>query len=540
MIPIRLFVHRPAFLLMLLLLTLSTESFGQGQNSGIPSPIHSIQPVIVLAQADTATSASQHQDPFSRAMAAMQSGDDQTALIEMQQAIAIEPSNLEYQYLLGNIYSRLNRLEEAENIFQALLRTEPDRFGKCYFDLSAIHLKRHDDTGALDYLQKAKSVDSGRASFESGLIFMRIKQFDRAISAFDEAIVQKPEITYECQLQKASAYANLEQPSKAKEILKKVLAMDLSPERREEAARLYEELESGKPVDKRWYLAVNLGVQYDDNVFQQPLEQINLAPSTQGTKGKSDVAYVGTLYGKYDFWKTGSWKSGLSYLHYQLIYQDLTENNLLGARPSLYLEYGKAPYFAAIEYAYSHYWVDNDSRVDIHALYPRFLWVHNDRLRSEFYGGLERRLYLDTTPDDWHSYAGITEYWMFNKGMSHVRAGYMFDYDDFTPTERGDIIGNRFSIGLNLPIYKDKYFFDIEGIYQMRHYQFDPNIDSDEKRNDDEFHINAQLYGHLSKHLDIRLGYYQTWNESDVTNTFGIDPYHFRRGVSLLMLSYIF
>ena len=272
----------------------------------------------------------------------------------------------------------------------------------------------------------------------------------------------------------------------------------------------------------------------------QPLEQINASPSTQGTKDKSDVAYLTTLYGKYDFWKSGPWKSGLSYLHYQMIYQQLTENNLLGARPSLYLEYGKTPFFATIEYAYSHYWVDNDSRVGIHAIYPRFLWVHNDRFRSEMNGGIERRLYLDTTPDDLHSYVGITEYWMFNKGMSHVRAGYMFDYDDFTPKERGDIVGNRFSTGVNFPLYRDKFFFDIEGIYQIRHYQFDPNIDSDEKRNDDEFHINVQLYGHLFKKLDIRLGYYQTWNESDVTNSLGIDPYHFRRGVSLLMLSYIF
>lgn len=540
MIPIRISVHRFVASLMVFTLVIATESFGKEPNPAHHTTIRSIQPVIVLAQADTPTSVSQHQDPFSRAMAAMQSGNDQMALAEIQEAIAMEPSNLEYQYLLGNIYSRLNRLEEAENIFQALLRTEPDRFLKCYFDLSAISLKRHDDTGALTFLEKAKSVDSGRASYESGLIFMRLKQFERAIDAFDQAIAQKPQIAFECQMQKASAYAQLKQKSKAKKILKEVLAMDLPAERKEAASRLLEELEAGSRAEKPWYLSVSLGIQYDDNVFQQPLEQVNLSPSTQGAKDKSDVAYLTTLYGKYDVWKSGPWKSGLSYLHYQMIYQELTENNLLGARPSLYLEYGKSPFYASVEYAYNHYWVDNDSRVDIHALYPRFLWVHNDRFRSEMYGGIERRLYLDTTPDDLHSFAGITEYWMFNKGMSHVRSGYMFDYDDFTPKERGDIVGNRFSMGLNLPIYKDKYFFDIEGIYQIRHYQFDPNIDSDEKRNDNEFHFNAQLFGHLYKSLDIRLGYYQTWNESDVTNSLGIDPYHFRRGVSLLMFSYIF
>uniref|UniRef100_A0A7C4W014 Tetratricopeptide repeat protein n=1 Tax=Desulfatirhabdium butyrativorans TaxID=340467 RepID=A0A7C4W014_9BACT len=536
---IRLFVDRSAVYLICFFVLLCADSFGQEPSLPKYSSRYSIKPVIFMAQVDTASS-DPLQAAFSKAMQAIKSGDDQAALSAMLQAIAIEPFNLEYQYLLGNIYSRLNRLEEAENIYTALLRTEQDQFRKCYFDLSDISLKRHDETSALAFLEKAKSVDPGRALYESGLVFMRLKQFERAISSFNEAIVLKPKLAYECQVQKAHAYTRLQEPSKAKDILKELLAMDLPPERREEVSRLYEELESAQRAERPWYFSINVGVQYDDNVFQQPLEQINVSPSTQGTKDKSDVAYLTTLYGKYDFWKSGPWKSGFSYMHYQLFYQKLTENNLLGARPALYLEYGTNSFFASAEYTYSRYWVDNEPRVDIHAIYPRFLWVHNNRFRSEMNGGIERRLYLDNTPDDLHSFVGITEYWMFNKGMSHVRVGYMFDYDDFTPKERSDIIGNRFSTGVNFPLYKDKCFFDIEGIYQIRHYQFDPNIDSDEKRNDDEFHINVQLYGHLSKHLDIRLGYYQTWNDSDITNSLGIDPYHFQRGVSLIILSYIF
>lgn len=501
----------------------------------------STKPIVVLAQANmTERTEDISRDPLPMAMEALEAGNGSLALEMMYQAIQEYPNNMEYQYQLGQLFVHLNRWDEAENIFQALLRTDPDRFQKCFFDLSSIRLKENDTNGALEYLEKAKAVDPGRAHYESGLVFMRTKAFDRAISSFDQAIIYAPHLSFECNLQKASAYAQNHHPSKAKEILNDLLKQELSEAHRQQVTNFLEEMESEIQTEKSWYLAVDLGAQYDSNVFQEPLDQVLSTPSSQGARDKSDFAYLATVYGKYDFWKNRSWKSGISYLHYQMVYQNLTENNLLGARPSIFLEYSSPVLYAGIDYSYTRYWVDNDPRVEIHAIQPRCLVIHNDRLRSEFYGGIEKRLYLDESPNDLHGYLGIKEYVYFRKGTTHIRVGYMLDHDDFSPDERGDISGHFFSAALNLPIYKDICFLDIEGIYQIRNFQFDPNIDRNETRDDDAINVNVQINGRLYKDLYFRAGYFQTWNDSNVTNDIGIDPYHFRRGVSLVMFTYVF
>ena len=82
------------------------------------------------------------------AFEALQAGKMQEALDVMQYAVTENPQNLEYQYTLGVVYLRLDRLDEAELIFQALLLQEGEQYRKVNFDRALISVKRGNDREA--------------------------------------------------------------------------------------------------------------------------------------------------------------------------------------------------------------------------------------------------------------------------------------------------------------------------------------------------------------------------------------------------------
>lgn len=507
-----------------------------GKSSSAFSVFH---PLLVVAQANSG-SAPSSPTPYDQCVEAMNAGDYGTALLAIQEAIAQSPTNLDYHYMMGKIYFQMDRYEEAENIFQTLLRKDPAGYQKCYFDLAAVSVKQGKYTQALDLISKARPIDDGQADYETGLVYMASQKPDQALTQFEQAMSKKPELAYSCMIQQTRVYIGTNQPKEARKILNRVLVMDLSPKQQQETNDLMASITDRPASEKPWFLSVSAGMQYDDNVFQDALDQVSLSPVTGGVREKDDVAYLATLYGRYDVWKNNEWKSGLSYSHYQLMYRDLTENNLIGARPSAYIQWNRNPYAASLEYAFNRYWVDEDPRVDVHALLPRLAIMHKNQFQSEFYGGIEGRFYKDETPDARHYFLGFNEYRFFKQGQAHVRAGYMFDFDDYVPDVRGDLRGHQFQTAVNFPLWENRIRADVCGVYLYRHMDYDANIDSDEKRRDNEYHINVSLYGDIASNVTYSAGYFQTFNDSNVTNDESTDPYHFRRAVYSIVLSYIF
>uniref|UniRef100_A0A7C4VQV6 Tetratricopeptide repeat protein n=1 Tax=Desulfatirhabdium butyrativorans TaxID=340467 RepID=A0A7C4VQV6_9BACT len=525
---------RSVLLSGLVLLLWVSCSFGSSLNQ-----ISIRKPTILLAEAKSSASRNS-EDPYPAVLDALREGNVSLAYRQIQTAIQNDPTNMEYQYVLAGIYMQMNRFEEADTIFQALLRTYPEEYRKCHFDLAGLAMQMGDDEQALSHLEQARPIDPGRADYEMGIIHIQNRRYAKAVELLDQALAEKPEIRYECLLQKGLALKQWGKGNEAKAVVQELLAMDLSPERRKEISKLEGEIEDTERANRRWMLSVNAGIQYDDNVSLEALDAVNVSPPGSKPSDKVDAAEMITLYGRTDIYRSNPWKAGFSYLHYQLLYNHMTQNNLLGSRPSAFVEYYAHPYFLSVEYGFSHYWVDGDPRVDIHGLYPRFSLSHGDRWQSEVYAGLENKFYMDTTPDGWHNFLGFNEYFRFNEGKSHIRFGGKIEQDDFKPSERGDILGYQVESGINFPIWKDRLQMDAAVIFLHRHFGFDINIDPDEERRDQEWHLNIQFFGKISKQMNVMCGVYQTWNDSNISNSMGIDPYHFRRGVSLFMINYNF
>ncbi len=432
----------------------------------------------------------------------------------------------------------MNRPDEAEGILLALLREDERSFQKAYFDLAEIYLQRNEDTRAAEMLRKARPLDPGRADYQLGLIEMRRKQYAGAIPLFRSAAATKPELAPYALTQQGIAEYHLKNFKEAKTTIQKVLTMKLTPEETAQLRQLLQAIEGAARAAKPWYLSASLGVQYDDNVLLNPSGQVRLAPGTRNDKDEDDVGFLTSIYGRYNVVEKDPWKLGVAYNNYSLTYVDHTDLSVLGFRPSIYAQWDKAPVSAYMEYVYSHYLVDNESKVDVHSIFPRVAMMHGKRWRTEAFGGLEWRLYEDQNPDSRHYFLGLTEMFFLMDGRAHVRGGYLFRYEDFVPREVGNVLSNEAMLGFQAPVWKNKWFLDVAGRYIWREFDHDPAISRKKDRCDDEQNLSVVLYGQLTPCLQLSLIYQHTWNDSNIWSYQSFDPYDFQRAVFTCMLTF--
>lgn len=493
----------------------------------------------VNAQEPPAVHESASSDVQNQALQLINKGDSQAALNLVQGAIEQNPANLEYQYLLGLVYARLERLDEAEAIFTTLLNTDERNFQKVYFELASILMRKGKSEQSLDALRKARSLDPGRADYEMGLVFMRMRDFNHAVEYLKRVAVNRPDLAVNSTIQEAIAQYHLKNYKESRALLKEVSLRPLSDEKKEEVRVLLQSMEAAIRAGKPWQLIATAGLQFDSNVNQTPVGPGPVTPS-----GSEDMAGLISVSGRYNVIQSDPWKIGFGYNHYQLSYYQNTKLDLIGSRPSVYFQWEKAPYFATLEYVYSHYLVNNASRVDVQSLFPRFVMLHGDRFRTEVIGGLEWRFYQDTSPDDRVYHIGLTEFFLMRNGKAHLRAGYLLDYDDMVPAQRGDFTTNTGSVGFQWPVWQEKWYLDLSGSYVWRNFGFDPAMSATTKRRDEEQDLNVMLFGPIADNLQLSILFQRIWSDSNITNRLDggpqSDPFNYKRAILTCMVTYVY
>jgi tetratricopeptide (TPR) repeat protein len=492
-----------------------------------------VLPSILSAQAPA--SSAPPSISYNLALQALSAQNHQEALAKIQEAISEDPSNLEYQHVLGVIYVRLQRWDEAELVFNTLVREDEEQFRKVYFDLADIHMQQKKDEQALEMAGKARPVDPGRAEYLIGAILMRLKDYRKAAESFEQAAQLKPDLAPQARTQQAVALYYLGKLREARKVLEELLRMELPPEKAEEIRGLLKSIETAAGPGKPWQVTISAGYIYDSNLFQNPIGQN--APDG-GVKDEDDMGVILSAGARYAFYQKDSLKVGAAYNHYQLTYVQHHDQDLIGARPSLFLQWEESPYYLNIDYVYSHFWLGSDSFVDQNSLFPSLVVLHGDRFRTVAISGIEGLLYRDETPDTIHGFLGLTEMYMLRQGTAHVRAGYLLDYNKLIPEESGDYYSHIAMVGFQWPVWKDKWFLDVAGQYVWRDYDFDPAFSLREERRDNEQDIIVQLNGRLTSYLLLTVLVQQTWNDSNLDNDQDFDPFNYRRTVTSCVLTY--
>jgi tetratricopeptide (TPR) repeat protein len=500
----------------------------------------SLQPLIILTSSSPEPADEDGSIAYANAQNAIKNNDYPNALAYIQQAVAVKPGNLDYQYLLGVSYFKLSKLDEAQAIFFALINEDSIAFQKAFFDLSSAYLQRNDEQNALKMLEQAYTLDPGRTELEMGNIYLKQKQFDKASKCFERAALKKPELKADAATLQAVALLQLNQRSEATRLLLHVLEMDLTPDKTVAVQQLINSINESEKSDKPWQLTATLGFQYDDNVFLDPLDNLGLKPITDGVRNKEDGLSIFSLTGRYRFLKKDYWSFWGAYNHYQTNYINNTDLNIVGSRPSLQFQWDKLPFHAGLEYAYSHYWVDGESRVGVQSLLPRFFIEHPDNWRTNVSGVVEWKIYEDYSPNDRHYRLALMEIKMFPERKSHFRMQYAADFDEIGAEGSANVTGHEILAGIQYPLWIENWFMDVSGSYNWKFFQYDPQISVSGSRTDEQKSATFMVFGQLRSGLYLNLMAQPIWNDSNITNQLKYDPYEFKKALVSCYLTYTF
>ncbi|HEY8389535.1 MAG TPA: tetratricopeptide repeat protein [Clostridia bacterium] len=95
---------------------------------------------------------------FDRALEYLDSEEFLPALDDIRQAIKLEPDELDFKFLLAQIYSDMGLFQKSNFEYFKLLATD-ENLGECYLRISQNYFMLKDETSAVNYLKKSIEFD---------------------------------------------------------------------------------------------------------------------------------------------------------------------------------------------------------------------------------------------------------------------------------------------------------------------------------------------------------------------------------------------
>lgn len=160
----------------------------------------------------------------------VKTGQREQAVEWVDRLIALNPKDSEARALLANLYSIMERFDEAAAMYQAILADDPQNFNVRLL-LGGLYARMHDYEKARQILEKLAEInpDSYAGYYYLAKLYQEMRLFDKAAAAFDKALTLNwsPMLAYEA----AELFEQEKRYPEAIAIYKRILEEDASDER---------------------------------------------------------------------------------------------------------------------------------------------------------------------------------------------------------------------------------------------------------------------------------------------------------------------
>ncbi|MBL7177860.1 MAG: tetratricopeptide repeat protein [Desulfobacteraceae bacterium] len=360
---------------------------------------------------------------------AFEDGLYEDAVLSLKKAIELDPSNLEFHYYLGLSYTSLKQYEEALRVFESIVEKEPEAFRKAYFEIAAIYSRQEEYQKTVDTLTIVEKIDPKevRVYLEKGYAYQRLKVYDQAIENFNRVKDLEPKMLQVIYYNIASVHFEAEAFDRAEEMFTKAIEVDPDTSTAENARQSIMNIKGAKRARRPWYLSTSLSWAYDSNVLLKALEQASVVYDTREVSDVADQFQTFLLRGGYKFINRKELEAGAGYSLYCTGYKDLTQNNILGHIPHLYLNFSTHPFYLRGQYDLSYYYTGgkedgknnlffltfgggSEKKLILHNFMPTLTIVEPYDLKSEITLSYQKKDYLDeVTSDASHCSGGIVQ-----------------------------------------------------------------------------------------------------------------------------------
>jgi len=119
----------------------------------------------------------------------VKTGQQEQAVEWVNRLIALNPKDSEARVLLANLYSIMERFDEAAEIYQAILADDPHNFNVRLL-LGGLYARMHNYDKARQVLEKLAEInpDSYAGFYYLAKLYQEMRLFDKAAEAFDKAL----------------------------------------------------------------------------------------------------------------------------------------------------------------------------------------------------------------------------------------------------------------------------------------------------------------------------------------------------------------
>lgn len=466
---------------------------------------------------------------------------------DILQALEIEPQNLEYKYHYGVIKSLKGELEKALAIFEELIKEDPQVFFKAFFDIANISIQQRKLEMALKTLERARDLNpqNGRVYLEMAGLLKDMGRYKEALNVIPEAVKYDKALEQSAYLLKGVVEMEMGSFDEALRSLEK--ARDIAPNSPvgKAAEDTIKVLPDVKRANRPLLANLNLSWTYDDNVAQEPLEDLAKTGLTTHKRDQYE-----TFYGRfaYRFIKTKTTEFQLGYGLYNVGYKDRIESNVFAHIPflNLSLKHGMFQFSFPYEYYYFYTGGKDDyqdsgffltfgnhsqRKLKMHNFSPVISIHHQGNMQTDLIFTFQNKEYVDTSPDSNLYTFGLIQKFCLDKALS-PRFGFKFTKDDAEKAEASyKLIEVMAGMALRLPL---NFASDISLSYLRIHYDYnDPILFPiwHSKRKDKSYSFNFSIMRQFTSWVSFYATYTYYRNDS---NALGADPYKFERNTFTL------
>ena len=403
------------------------------------------------------------------------------ALKELQEALRLDPENVDALYYQGLVYAAMDRPGEALAALGAarkLRPADPD----VAFQIGVLYFGQKEYDKAEPFLREVYRADPKRPNigYYLGFIEFQKQNFREALGYFRANVPSDDTFAQLAGFYSSLTLARLGSPGQAKAEIDQALRLQPASPLTTPAQRLGEILGKAAEQEKFFRGELRLGVFYDTNVPVDPNRSGDVIAQAirRGQPRQKSEGEMVSLDLAYTWLRTVDWEGTISHRFLEFYNNRLTEFNSQSNTPTLSIvkrgllpgALGELPYTAGAQVNYDYNSLGNRPFVQRWIATPYVSISENEsnittfQYRFQWKDFFHDRDFVRREIRDAKNYmVGATHFVLLEKGRHYLKLGYQYDAEP-AEGENWSYRGNRLLTGFQytLPWWDVRFRYDLD------------------------------------------------------------------------------
>ncbi|MCX5736538.1 MAG: tetratricopeptide repeat protein [candidate division NC10 bacterium] len=487
-----------------------------------------------------------------RGIVAYGQGQYQDALQAFQEAVRMNPDNVNALYYVGMVYLAIDQPAAAQEALEQAQKLNPNDADVAY-QLAVVYFtqQQYDKSDALFQGLYTRDPRRQNLGYYLGFLEYRQQRFREALRYFRANVASDENFAQLNRFYSGLALSALGMPAEARTEIEEALRLQPMSPLTGPAERFRDVLGTAAMKERNFHVDAKIGTFYDNNVsvIADPSgDPVAILSREAKHRSTGELGYVRFEYTPL---RTVDWEGVVAASVLGTYENNLSNYNVLSPSIMGSLSYkdtlwGKQTIYN-LTYLYDYMLLD-DPYLTRHTVAPAMTLIWNGSqvtqpiLRYQFKSFLNQHPVTSADNRDSNNYMGGFTHYMQFEGGHYVKGGYQLDYEAAVGTN-WKYVGNRFLVGTQYTLpWRDPWWdlglrFRYDFDFQFRNYthqnDYLPLTDAPSTyRRDREMNNIFSLAKDLPNDLTLALEYLYTWNHSN------LPVYGYSRSVVTLSLSW--